>query len=569
MDEAIALLIFGAMLMILLLMFSYAQVSLASLSSQLNKKMNLERERSKEDLKATWAGNYHIILANDGSRDIMLSYIYAYINGSKIPIYREDLNNEVLKAGSSKMISLQLFGAKPDLDNPNLKGARLFSTDPSIDFIDKYFLSGDELDFGPNGYSLHRSPGTGDLTTQLKFSNSRQWSLCSWIKVEPKASRDQIIVEAKAEFWFGENIYLYFDAKKSKIEARFGWILLSSNEEVDPTSWNHYCIVITESEALFYVNGILESSTYIFYHFPFRVRYLILRDPDINYWIDDLFIAPEALGDSQVRLLAAGSEPSTKKYIEFHFDNLTNEVTRIDVITDLGIVHNFTRILQNFPSPSIEGECKVIGTNPLSLDCGNVAPTSYIPLEIPGNYAGLYLLQYNRWVRYWNTTSYATGVQLIYNPKKHATIVDMGNGRGLQLISTLDLINNWKDVEAMLGSNVTFNLINVKDGSEIKVKVRVETLSLIDLKMSDNRVSGKVIWANGDPYIPRGDWEYVDIVVLETGDAAIINQDGSFQVSLSSPKPEVTLSIFFPEYGLPIFQGYMVPFSGTYNVGGG
>ncbi len=571
MNEAIALLIFGAMLIILLLTFSYAQVSLASLSAKLSKRVSLERERSREDLKAAWAGSYHVILSNDGSRDVMLSDIYVYVNESRIPIYRGDLNNELLKAGSYKMISLQRFGAKPDLD----KGyARLFSTDPSTYFIDRHFLSGDELDFGPNGYSLHRGPGSGDLTASLNLGRSRRWSLCSWIKVEPEASRDQVIVEAKVRS--GENIELYFSATRSKIEAAIGWVVLSP-DGIDPASWNHYCIIIEEHmpflyKASLYVNGALKNSTYIFIpqYWPIKVESIMLGDPGIDYWVDNLFIAPVALSNSQVRLLAANGKPPMK-YVEFPFDYLVNNITRIDVVTDLGIIHNFTRIIKGFPSPSMSGECRLIGTNPLSLDCGNVAPTSYIPLEIPGNHAGFYFLQYNRWIRYWNITSYVTGVQLIYDPHRDVTTVNMSGGRGIQLISTLDLVNNWRDVEAMLGNNITFSLINVRDGNKIKVKVRVESLSLIDLEMTDDEVRGKVIWANGDPYIPRGDWEYIDIVVLETGDSAVIKQDGSFQVNLSSSKPQVTLMIFLPDYGLPIFQGYMVPFSGTYVVerGGG
>ncbi len=565
MNEAIALLIFGAMLIILLIMFSYAQVSLASLSAKLGKKIGMERERVKENLKAAWAGSYHIILVNDGSRDAIPSYIYAYINGSRVPIYRKDLDNNVLKAGLPEIVSLQWFGAKPDLD----KGyARLFSTDPSIYFIDRNFLSGDELDFGPNGYSLHRSSGAGDLATDIRFAKSKKWSLCSWIKVERGADRSQILIEANATSR-NNDIDLYFDAENSEIKARYGFTVLSSNGNSDPFSWNHYCVVITKDKMLLYINGVLESSANILFHSSFRVRSIALKDPSIGYWVDDLFIAPKALTDSQVRLLAAGSEPSIRKYVEFPFNNLTNEITRVDVITDLGIAHNFTRIVQSFPPPSMKGECKVVGTNPLSLDCGNVAPTSYIPLEIPGNYAGLYLLQYSRWIRYWNTTNYSTGVPLVYDSNRDVTVVNMSNGRGLQLISTLDLISNCKNVKAMLGSNITFKLINVEDGSNIQVKVRIETLSLTDLEKSDNEVRGRVIWANGDSYLPRGDWEYVNVIALETGDAATIEGDGSFRIDLTSSESEITLSVFFPEYELPIFQSYMVPFSGTYSVGGG
>ena len=552
MNEAIVLLMLGIIVIMLLIAFLYTQSTSTSISIQLYKKINLENERAKEDLKAVWTGDYHVILVNDGGRDLLLSWIYVYVNGSRVPLYSKDMGNILLEAGDSMNLSLLEFGAKPDLDRYGY--ARLPSNDPTIYFSDQYFLSGDVLDFGSLNYSLRRDPGAGDLEVELG-SGSSELTLCAWIKVESNAAEDQVIIDA-------DGLKIYYNAGDNSIEVSVKKATLEPTEEIDPGEWNHFCVVVKEKKAWLYVNGLLNSYKEV--KGTLNIRRLTLKRPDVRYWVDDLLFVPTGLEDSQVRGIAAGA-PQAPNYVRFTFDRLVNEISRIDVVTDLGISYNFTRITDYLSSHSISGSCSIISPPPaLLVDCGKVLPTAYVPLRIPGDYSGLYLIRYNKWVRYWNVTGYSTGVKLIYDSTENMTSVDMSNGRGLQLVTILDLIRNWRDVEAMLGDNLTFQLVRVDDGSLLQVNVTIETLSLTDLAWSDDIISGKVIWADGEGYNPRGDWEYVRVLVLETGDEGVVNSDGTFQFNLSTSESEVSMVLLFPERALPMFGDYKVPFSGVY-----
>ncbi len=559
MNEAIALLILGIFVIMLLITFLYIQTASTRISVELYKKISLENERAKENLKAVWIGDYHVMLINDGSRDLLLSNIYVYVNGSRVPLYSEYMANIPLEAGDSINISLLEFGARPDIDRYGY--VRLLSNDPAIYFSDRYFLSGDVLDPGPLNYSLRRDPGAGDL--EVGISGSNDLSLCVWIKVESNATKDQVIVDA-------DDLKIYYDASDGSIEASVKKVSLKPTEGIDPGEWNHFCIVVRDKKAWFYVNGLLNSYKKV--KGKFNVRRLTLKRPIIRYWVDDLIFVPTGLEDPQIRRIAAIGTPQASSYVRFKFDELVNEISRVDVVTDLGISYNFTRTTERFEDHYISGSCSLISPPPApSIDCGKVLPTSYIPLRIPGDYSGLYLIRYNRWVRYWNLTSYSTGVKLIYNSTEDMTSVDMSEGRGLQLVTPLDLIRSWRDIEAMLGSNITFQLIKVSDGSILEVNVTVETLSLTNLTWEGDAISGKVIWADGESYSPRGDWEYVRVLALETGDESIVSSDGSFQLNLSVSEPEIGIVLFFPEKALPIFWDYKVPFSGIYvleRVGG-
>lgn len=553
MNEAIVLFILGTVALVLLVAYLYTQTALTTLSIQLSEKMNLERERTKENLEAAWAGKYHVILVNDGSRDLRLSRIYVYVNGSKIPLYDKDMDGALLEAGDFMNVSLLEFGAKSDLDRYGY--ARLTSNNPSIYFADEYFLSGDTLDFGPNNYSLRRDPGAGDLTAHLGFGSGTNRSLCAWIKMEPNATDDQMLIDA-------DDIKIYYDAHDKTIKASVKGTTLIPTEEIDPGEWNHFCIITEGKNASLYMNGLLDSNGT--FGGSLRLDQVALKAPSVRYWIDDLLIAPYSLNGSQVRLVAATGKLPLSNYVLFSFDELVNDISRIDVVSDLGIAHNFTHATISFPTPSISKSCIVTQTSPPVVDCDRVVPTSYIPLQIPGNYSGLYLLRYNRWVRYWNLTGYVTGFRLTYDPSENVTRIDMSDGGGLQLVTTLDLIQDWREVEAMLGERLTIQLIRVDDGSMVEVHVTVDTLSLTDLVWSDNVISGRVIWSDGNTYSPRGDWEYVDVVALETGDEVTVNPSGAFQLNLIMPESEVTLAIFLPEHTLPMFQGYKAPFSDIY-----
>ncbi len=204
----------------------------------------------------------------------------------------------------------------------------------------------------------------------------------------------------------------------------------------------------------------------------------------------------------------------------------------------------------------VKGQPPSGGSSELSV---RVIPTGWMQVELPGNYSGTYFI-ISQWARYWNGSSYMTGVPLVYNPIENKTYVDMRGGKGIRFVSLEDLMDRPGDIASLLGRNVTVELVRT-DGLTLKVRARVGTLSFDHVSVSNGTISGRIVWDDGYPFHPKYDWEFVQIVALETGDSTIISPDGTFNLKLSQSVKSITLGIFFRGKAE---ESYQVPFSSKF-----
>ena len=103
------MIVLGLIVISLLALMMYAQVSLGSASLDIKRKAQLERSKSEESIRISWISDEEILLTNDGARDTVVRYLYIYPEGSRVPSKYVSLNM-TLHVGESRRISLAAMG---------------------------------------------------------------------------------------------------------------------------------------------------------------------------------------------------------------------------------------------------------------------------------------------------------------------------------------------------------------------------------------------------------------------------------------------------------------------------
>ena len=103
------MIVLGLIVISLLALMMYAQVSLGSASLDIKRKAQLERSRSEESIRISWISDEEILLTNDGARDTVVRYLYIYPEGSRVPSKYVSLNM-TLHVGESRRMSLAAMG---------------------------------------------------------------------------------------------------------------------------------------------------------------------------------------------------------------------------------------------------------------------------------------------------------------------------------------------------------------------------------------------------------------------------------------------------------------------------
>ena len=184
----------------------------------------------------------------------------------------------------------------------------------------------------------------------------------------------------------------------------------------------------------------------------------------------------------------------------------------------------------------------------------------WLDVELPGNLSGTYIIV-SKYAKYWNGSTYVTGLPMVYNEVENKTYVDTSGGKGLQFFPLYDLLEHPGEAMSLIGNNVTIELVRT-DGYTVRVNARVGTLRFDDVQVSGTTVTGRLVWDDGTEFRPQNEWEFVQVVVAETGDAVIISPDGTFTLHLSRELSSFTLNVFFKGRGG--VESYQVPFSGSY-----
>jgi len=368
-ESAIALLFFAIIILLMIGLVVQIQTDFLSLSNNVQKILALERERAKENAEINWMGRYDVTLRNLGT-NTSVRYIYIYVNGSRVPNFRlkvEDLvaivngtlrphyYSEGLLLGPNVRVRLNLeqFGHWRILYNLEQIASGSSSllqvpipsdTDPSKYFPDEQFLNASWLDFGADGYALYRNlSAVTRPRVDTGLSSGENWTVCLWLK----------IIDHKN--WGSPWTVLDMDSIQIMVDPNFdggeyhprvflrvaGTDLVQGTDYANATNWNHYCLVSNGTHMLFYVNGrVVDMKSQ---PSPLSVSYIQL--PHQQYEkaevaaFDDLYIARRYLEPSAVRALAANAifDPGVP-YIYFSFDRLPNIITRIDLVTDLGVI---------------------------------------------------------------------------------------------------------------------------------------------------------------------------------------------------------------------------------------
>ena len=103
------MIVLGLIVISLLALMMYAQVSLGSASLDIKRKAQLERSKSEESIRISWISDEEILFTNDGARDTVVRYLYIYPEGSRVPSKYVSLNM-TLHVGESRRISLAAMG---------------------------------------------------------------------------------------------------------------------------------------------------------------------------------------------------------------------------------------------------------------------------------------------------------------------------------------------------------------------------------------------------------------------------------------------------------------------------
>ncbi len=200
------------------------------------------------------------------------------------------------------------------------------------------------------------------------------------------------------------------------------------------------------------------------------------------------------------------------------------------------------------------------GSNAAATYSERVILGGWLTVELPGNLSGTYIIV-SKYVKYWNGTTYVTGVPMVYNEVENKTYVDTTGGKGLQFFPLYDLLDHPSEALSLIGNNVTVELVRT-DGYTVRINAWVGTLKFDDVNVSGRTVTGRLVWNDGTEFRPQNQWEFVEVVVAETGDSAVVSPDGTFTIHLSRDLSSFTLGIFFKGRGG--LESYQVPFSGSY-----
>ncbi len=200
------------------------------------------------------------------------------------------------------------------------------------------------------------------------------------------------------------------------------------------------------------------------------------------------------------------------------------------------------------------------GGAPASEVSTKVILGGWISLELPGNLSGDYIVV-SEYAKYWNGSSYGTGARMLYDEVENVTYLDTSGGKGLQFFPLEYLLSSPEEAFSLIGRNVTIELVRL-DGYTVRVNAKVGTLKFGEVSVSGREVNGRLVWSDGTPFKPMGERDFVQIVVMETGDSTVVKPDGTFTLHLSRELSSFTLRIFFKAYGPS--GSYQVPFSGSY-----
>ncbi len=385
MESAIALLFFMVIILLMIGLVLQIQADFLSLSTNEQRILSLERERAKENAEMEWIGGYDLYLSNIGT-NTSIRYVYVYVNGSRSPSYYLDVHNLtalnctqdygcipiwnyyaseggiLLKPNSRIRLNLQQFGdwrilynqAQISRGSSNLKQVLIPSESRPIKYFkDEQFLNTSWLDFGADGYALYRNlSAITRPVVDTGFPSGPNWTACFWLKiVAPQASPDnwtvldldsfQVMVDPNVEGSESyPKIFIRVNGPTGPID------LTQSTNYVNATGWNHYCIVTNETKLIFYVNG--RKVDIKGYSSSYSISQI--RLPHRKYEkakiaaFDDLYVTPNYLDENNIRALAARAMPSNPtNYIYFSVDQLSNRITRVDVLTDMGVVFTSSR----------------------------------------------------------------------------------------------------------------------------------------------------------------------------------------------------------------------------------
>lgn len=377
MESAIALVFFLTLILLTIGLVVQMQADFVSFSNEVQKVLAIERERAKENAIMEWRGRYDVLLSNIGT-NTSIKFIYIYLNGSKAPNYVVDVKdlvaiiNESIKPhyfadglllGPNVKVRLNLeqFGDWRILynlerleagDTSGLLPVMIPSaSDPgSYYFEDERFLNVTWLDLGPHGYALFRKKMAGATTfkpeVRFDFGDGKEWTVCFWLKIKDPASSSKWTVLDVDTF---KAMIDSTDIEKPKLFFRVGNDYLEQGSDyVNATEWHHYCLVTSEGESnkavlRLYVDGrsVKEIASNVGDPSP---QYLQLPNPqDLKAGVvayDDIFIANKALDEEDISRLAKNRvfEPMGANYLYFSFEKLKNEVTRVDLVSEMGVV---------------------------------------------------------------------------------------------------------------------------------------------------------------------------------------------------------------------------------------
>ncbi len=368
MDSAIGLIFFVFLTVIALSFFLSAQTSASQSVVEMRKKLEMERERSKESVLIRWLDRYSLLIVNRG-RPTVLRYLYVHINGSRTPTFFKELsiNDTNLPAGtwtgpgvplgegeSVKVSLLEYVRPYLKCDQPDCTGFVTLYDDRGVGDLrwgDNPVAAG--LEEGLRGYSLrvdldHDNWGEGHSWLSPSYNSTG----CSWIMVtnpEGSGSPWLLLKLQDIEFWVDPH------SGSPRVIARLtnGVELDQPDDGAAPDGWNHYCVTTRRywngtnwiSYFYFLVNGqIVDLESLVDNDFQLNLSRIVLPQSTSmadEAWFDEIFVATVYLTPSQVRKLSFGYPPgglSTASYSMFSFEDVNSRITAVEIVTDLGRV---------------------------------------------------------------------------------------------------------------------------------------------------------------------------------------------------------------------------------------
>ncbi len=369
MDSAIGLIFFVFLTVIALSFFLSAQTTASQSVVKMRKKLEMERERSKESILIRWLDRYNLLVVNRG-RSTVLRYLYVHINGSRTPTFFKELsiNDTNLPAGtwagsgvplgegeSVKVSLLEYVKPHMDCDHPDCTGFVTVYDDRDVgDLRWGNNPVAARLEEGLRGYSLHVDLNYDNWGVgHFQLPSNYNYTGCSWIMVtNPRGSGSPWLLLKLQDFEFWVDPH----SGSPRVIARLanGVELDQPDERVAaPEDWSHYCVTTRRywngtnwiSEFYFLVNGrIVDFESEVDSGFQPNLNQINLPQSTNmadDAWFDEIFAAPVYLTPSQVRKLSFGDLPdglSPTSYSRFSFENVRNRITAVEIVTDLGRV---------------------------------------------------------------------------------------------------------------------------------------------------------------------------------------------------------------------------------------